>query len=201
MPCAARAWLGSRGRPLTANSITQPTKSWLSTCPLLWRIGSSDLIPPTVTRFGWTSRVLHEHKRVKIWKPTEHISLNYLAFWEWASQFNTYPQSRCSQDFLFFILKKKISEAYETIFSTIRCTWPCWQHQKIRIKKTKRSVVEKTKCTEVMTDLSGSLKPWQALEHIDKNWVGGHCASLNLAPDKVPYAFGWPMLQFSLKCY
>lgn len=95
--------------------------------------------------------------------------------------------------FLVLHIKKKISEAYETIFSTIRCTWPCCQHQKIRIKKTKRSMVEKTKCTEVMTDLSGSLKPWQALEHIDKNWVGGHCASLHLAPDKGPYAFDWSM--------
>lgn len=63
MPCVARAWLGSRGRPLTANSIMHPTKSWLSTCPRLFRTGSKDLMPPTVTRFGWTSRVLHEKER------------------------------------------------------------------------------------------------------------------------------------------
>lgn len=65
IPSAAKAWPGSRGRPLTANSIIQPTKSWLSTCPFLWSIGSRDLIPPMVTLFGCTSRVLEGGKRPK----------------------------------------------------------------------------------------------------------------------------------------
>lgn len=105
MPCAARAWLGSKGRPLTANSITQPTKSWLSTCPLLWRIGSRDLIPPTVTLFGWTSRVLREHERVKISKNNTRHHSQWLCFPRMSVKVSTQPQSRYSHGCLVFYNK------------------------------------------------------------------------------------------------
>lgn len=53
-----RAWLGSSGRPLTANSMMQPTKSWVATWPRRWRTGSIDLTPPTESLLGPTSRIL-----------------------------------------------------------------------------------------------------------------------------------------------
>lgn len=61
MPRDASAWLGSNGRPLTANSMMQPTKSWVAIWPRRWRTGSIDLTPPTESLLGWTSRILHTH--------------------------------------------------------------------------------------------------------------------------------------------
>lgn len=78
MPCAANAWLGSSGLPFTANSMMHPTKSWLPTCPLLCRTGSRDRMPPTVTRFGWTSRVLQKKEKHTSTDMTEFSGMFHL---------------------------------------------------------------------------------------------------------------------------
>lgn len=68
MPRDARAWLGSSGRPLTANSMMQPTKSWVATWPRRWRTGSIDLTPPTESLLGCTSRILRTHTHTEAHK-------------------------------------------------------------------------------------------------------------------------------------
>lgn len=75
MPREASAWLGSSGRPLTANSMMQPTKSWAETWPRRWRTGSIDRTPPTESRLGCTSRILHTHEG-KHTNTKEHMNRN-----------------------------------------------------------------------------------------------------------------------------